>query len=83
MIIPNRERAEKKLSQIGYYRLSGFWYPCRQFKVDRNGDDVIHPATGEQIRDDCFQENINFNDIYGGPQKTNNVLSSKSFLKKI
>ena len=63
MIIPNRERAEKKLSQIGYYRLSGFWYPCRQFKVDRNGDDVIHPATGEQIRDDCFQKDINFNDI--------------------
>lgn len=63
MIIPNRERAERKLSQIGYYRLSGFWYPCRQFKVDRNGDDVIHPATGEQIRDDCFQGNINFNDI--------------------
>ncbi|RJP75016.1 MAG: Abi family protein [Desulfobacteraceae bacterium] len=63
MIVPDIERAKRKISQIGYYRLSGFWYPCRKFKVDRNCDNVKHPVTNEQIRDDCFQENVNFNDI--------------------
>jgi len=24
---PDPQRAVRKLSQIGYYRLSGFWYP--------------------------------------------------------
>ena len=36
MIIPDKQRAERKLSQIGYYRLSGFWYPCRQVKTGLN-----------------------------------------------
>ncbi|SDU38449.1 Abi family protein [Desulfobacula phenolica] len=53
MIIPDKNRAERKLSQIGYYRLSGFWYPCREFKNASNGD----------IRKDSFQKDINFNDI--------------------
>ena len=54
MIIPDGKRAERKLSQIGYYRLSGFWYPCREFSNTPNGD---------IIRKDSFQRNINFNDI--------------------
>ncbi|HHU7943484.1 TPA: Abi family protein, partial [Escherichia coli] len=29
MDVPDREHAIKKISQVGYYRLSGFWYPCR------------------------------------------------------
>lgn len=29
MIINDRNRAIRKLSQVGYYRLSGFWYPSR------------------------------------------------------
>jgi hypothetical protein len=36
-------------------RLKHVRYPCRQFKVDRNGDDVIHPATGEQMRDEALK----------------------------
>lgn len=31
MYIEDHERAKRKLEQIGYYRLSGFWYPCRKF----------------------------------------------------
>jgi abortive infection bacteriophage resistance protein len=54
MIIPDKNRAQRKLSQIGYYRLSGFWYPCREFKNGPNG---------ELIRKDSFQKDINFNDI--------------------
>lgn len=29
MDIPDEVRAIRKLSQVGYYRLSGFWYACR------------------------------------------------------
>ncbi|AIA47168.1 Abi family protein [Serratia sp. IR-2025] len=39
MDIPDRNHAMKKISQVGYYRLSGFWYPCR-----------IPHITPEQVR---------------------------------
>lgn len=29
MDVPDHNHAIKKISQVGYYRLSGFWYPCR------------------------------------------------------
>ena len=35
---PDPQRAVRKLSQIGYYRLSGFWYPCREIEVDQMPD---------------------------------------------
>ncbi|PMS38952.1 abortive phage infection protein, partial [Vibrio parahaemolyticus] len=38
MLIPDTERAERKLSQVGYYRLSGFWYPCRMIEFDDDGN---------------------------------------------
>ena len=30
MDVPDEQWAAKKLSQIGFYRLSGFWHPCRK-----------------------------------------------------
>lgn len=30
MQIDDLARAERKLMQIGYYRLSGYWYVCRE-----------------------------------------------------
>jgi abortive infection bacteriophage resistance protein len=63
MIIPDEDRAVRKLSQIGYYRLSGFWYPCRRPKFDGNGKFLKDRQTGLPVRDDTFQENVNFNDI--------------------
>ncbi|MCW5206569.1 Abi family protein [Desulfobulbus sp. F5] len=63
MIIPDEARAIRKLSQIGYYRLSGFWYPCRCPKFDDNGNFLKDSQTGLPVRDDRFQGNINFNDI--------------------
>ncbi|MBI9088667.1 MAG: Abi family protein [Desulfobacterium sp.] len=63
MIVPDKNRAERKLSQIGYYRLSGFWYPCREFKKDTNGQQVINTRNGKRLREDTFQKNINFSDI--------------------
>lgn len=60
MIIPDPERAERKLAQIGYYRLSGFWYPCREFDKSKPGK---MDCNGKPLRADNFQANINFNDI--------------------
>ncbi len=63
MIIPDEARAIRKLSQIGHYRLSGFWYPCRRPKFDNDGNFLKDSKTGLPVRDDRFQDNINFNDI--------------------
>lgn len=63
MIIPDEEKAERKLAQIGYYRLSGFWYPCRKGKVDAKGEYVIDPITKLPVREDDFQDGTNFNEI--------------------
>lgn len=63
MIIPDRERAERKLAQIGYYRLSGFWFPCREIQRDPNGNRVMHPRFKQIIRRNRFQAGTNFNDV--------------------
>ena len=63
MIIPDKVRAERKLSQIGYYRLSGFWYPCRQVKMDSTGKGILYPKTKNPMREDVFQKGTNFNKI--------------------
>jgi len=63
MIIPDKPKAIRKLSQIGYYRLSGFWYPCRCPKFDGDGKFLKDSQTGLPVRDDTFQANVNFNDI--------------------
>lgn len=62
MEIIDRERAERKLSQVGYYRLSGFWYPCRKFKVDNDGKVVV--KNKKPVRQDDFLPNTDFNDIF-------------------
>lgn len=51
MYVSDRERAERKLAQIGYYRLSGFWYPCR----------IQSPDSG--IRLDNFQPSTDFDRV--------------------
>lgn len=33
MQIDDAARAERKLAQVGYYRLSGFWYVCRTLQI--------------------------------------------------
>lgn len=61
--MPDEKRAERKLAQIGYYRLSGFWYPCRKGKVDDSGEYVKDPVTGMPVREDFFQGGVNFDEI--------------------
>lgn len=64
MKISDRERATRKLSQIGYYRLSGFWYPCRKPLFEKDGKTFLKdPESGMPIRSDEFQENVRFDDV--------------------
>ncbi len=63
MVIDDVDRATRKLSQIGYYRLSGFWYPCRRPKIDDNGDYLKDEKTKLPLRLDAFQENVNISDV--------------------
>ena len=63
MIISDEDRAIRKLSQIGYYRLSGVWYPCRKGKVDGNGEYLVDAKTKLPIREDDFQDEVKFDDI--------------------
>lgn len=51
MVINDKNYAEKKLSQVGYYRLSGFWHISRQ----PNQDSTLS---------EFFLENVNFDEVY-------------------
>jgi abortive infection bacteriophage resistance protein len=55
MIVENDTYAIKKLEQLNYYRLSGFWYICRKFVNDTN-------AHAEK-RLDIFEIDTSFNKI--------------------
>lgn len=37
LVIDDRERAYRELQAIGYYRLSGYWYPFRQSPAEEGG----------------------------------------------
>lgn len=54
MLIPNPERALRKLSQVGYYRLGTFWYPCRE----------IVSSTKPPYRSKVFLPDTNFDEIF-------------------
>lgn len=56
MEIRDRERAMRKLSQVGYYRLSGFWYTSRIIRCNDEGlsfrsDEFLPGTTFEQAYD--------------------------------
>src|SRR4051812_34205358 len=48
MTIPDRQKAEEYLGRLGYYRLSGYWFPFRETRVV-NGQttvlDTFKPGT--------------------------------------
>lgn len=56
-----KDRAERKISQIGYYRLSGFSYPCREIARDSNGK--VIKQHGKPKRLDTFVANTRFSDV--------------------
>ncbi|ENR8304774.1 Abi family protein [Escherichia coli] len=56
MVIKDCERAMRKLSQVGYYRLSGFWYTSRIIRCNDEGlsfrsDEFLPGTTFEQAYD--------------------------------
>ncbi|PHS75052.1 MAG: abortive phage resistance protein [Robiginitomaculum sp.] len=49
MIVDDEEQAQHLLRRVGYYRLSGYWYPFRQFDADgQRADNFID---GSQFQD--------------------------------
>lgn len=56
MQIEDPERAKRYLTRLGYYRLSGYWYPFRHF---RNVDD----GQTAELRSDDFFEGSRFDDL--------------------
>lgn len=63
MIVHDTNRAARKISQIGYYRLSGFWYPCRRPALIADRQYCQDPTTRLPIREDSFQNDVRFGDI--------------------
>jgi abortive infection bacteriophage resistance protein len=57
-------RAERKLAQLGYYRLSGYWYPAREFDVDPATNHAkICPISNKPLRQDVFAAGASFDDV--------------------
>jgi Abortive infection bacteriophage resistance protein len=64
MHIEDSERAKRKLAQVGYYRLSGFSYPCRTIKRDTHGNVVKCPVLKVPSRLNTFQDGTSFNSVF-------------------
>lgn len=62
MVINDRHRAHRKLAQLGYYRLSGFWYPARTFKMNGSRSETCE-VTGRPVRLEAFQSGTSFDNV--------------------
>jgi abortive infection bacteriophage resistance protein len=62
MQIDDAEHAKRKLAQLGYYRLSGFWYSARQFQVNEQRQKQFCAITKKPLRLEIFQVNTTFDD---------------------
>src|SRR5690554_3957501 len=58
MVVTDEAAALDYLERVGYYRLSAYWYPFRDFQVQQD------PVTGQLVtaRQDHFQANTQFVD---------------------
>lgn len=57
LLVDNEPAALDYLARIGYYRLSGYWYPLRE--IDKRAS-LQH---GRPVRSDCFFSGSHFEDI--------------------
>lgn len=64
MLIEDSNRAERKLAQVGYYRLSGFSYPCRDFDRDSTGQVKICPKRKTPLRLNTFLPDTSFDKVF-------------------
>ncbi|WJD64698.1 Abi family protein [Pseudomonas kurunegalensis] len=62
MTVPDTTRAERKISQIGYYRLSGYWQPARDFVRDEAKNVLLCQVTRKPLRQSNFLPGTSFND---------------------
>ncbi|MBH3329891.1 Abi family protein [Pseudomonas oryzihabitans] len=60
MLMANPLATERELARLGYYRLSGFWYPARMFAQDATGQKIPCPHTGKPLRLEQFQPGTTF-----------------------
>ncbi|MFM2345158.1 MAG: hypothetical protein RLZZ210_1771 [Pseudomonadota bacterium] len=63
MHIQDIHYAKQCLTQISYYRLSGFWHICRKIKLDNNQQIILSEKTKKPIRLEEFEQNTNFDEI--------------------
>jgi len=55
----------RKLAQVGYYRLSGFWYPCREICFDEHGKAIKVSENSKKLkRSDHFIDGTSFDSIF-------------------
>lgn len=64
MVIDNRERAIRKLAQVGYYRLSGFWYPARVIERDESYQPIQCEHLKRPKRLNHFQQGTKFDQVF-------------------
>lgn len=65
MDIEDRARAERKLAQVGYYRFTGFSFPCRVYAKDATGNLICNPHKSRFIeRTDQFVEGTTFDKVF-------------------
>lgn len=54
MKIPNKDRAKRKVAQVGYYRLSGYWYNARKYIQENR----------KRTYTSDFQQGTSFDDVF-------------------
>ncbi|EJO9866795.1 Abi family protein [Vibrio vulnificus] len=64
MSIECDDRAKRKLAQVGYYRLSGFSYSCRQLQKKEDGQLELCNVMRTPKRENYFIAGTSFNSVF-------------------
>ncbi|MEE3422909.1 MAG: Abi family protein [Succinimonas sp.] len=65
MVFSDLHYAQKKLAEVSYYRLSGFWYIFREIAKDSNGNIIYHSSNNKiPKRLDRFIPNTEFKNVF-------------------
>lgn len=64
MALQDPVRAQRKLAQVGYYRLSGFWFPCRQYELTPDGAVQVSKLVGKPLRSNAFLPGTSFDAVF-------------------